>query len=255
MRTHLPKSQSLGRLLTTALIMVSLTGCSAENAPLDPEVLEITYTYRSTDLVIGDQTLRYALATPNNYSPDTASPLTLALHFGGEVTPDLGRDFLTGFIEPALGQLGSILVAPNCPSGDGWTDPGNVALVLALVDSVQAEFNIAPAQKLVIGYSLGAIGAWHFAAHYPDVFAAAIPVSGFPNLATGDDQVGIPVRVFHGRNDFSFMYGNVEQLVGDLQAQGKDVTLTTVDDAMHFDVSKFIQPLTRMVSWLREIYE
>ena len=73
----------------------------------------------------GDNGLRYAIAVPEAYDGSTAVPLVLALHFGwggGSPPPDYSATFLRVLVEPALRDLGAIIVAPLSPGG-AWTDP------------------------------------------------------------------------------------------------------------------------------------
>src|SRR5262245_22840348 len=74
--------------------------------------------------------IHYAISVPPNYHGE-AVPLILALHFGGD-PQGAGRAMLDILIEPALGELGAIVVAPDSVGG-GWGTPANEQAVDALL--------------------------------------------------------------------------------------------------------------------------
>ena len=69
---------------------------------------------------------RYTIALPHNHAADQPAPLILALHFAGHGSPFYGKLILTELVEPALGQLDAIIVAPDC-TGPDWTHPQSKA--------------------------------------------------------------------------------------------------------------------------------
>lgn len=98
--------------------------------------------------------LRFTISIPNTYSEQMQSPLVVALHYGGEVTPFYGRGMIDGIVGPALEDLHAIVVAPDSIAGD-WTDPTNEAAVFQIMDSVIASYNVDKSKTLLTGYSMG----------------------------------------------------------------------------------------------------
>lgn len=109
------------------LASVALAGCGAQGgnpAPTEPppEPAQLTENgpgvyYEMTTAPSGSL-LRYTLLVPPAYDGETPVPLVVALHYGGEVTPFYGGGMIETLVEPGLGQLGAIIVAPDATSGD-----------------------------------------------------------------------------------------------------------------------------------------
>ncbi len=196
--------------------------------------------------------LRYTISVPSSYSSDTTYPLVLALHYGGEVTPFFGKGVLTLLVEPAFSELEAVIVAPDCPAGQ-WDNPASEAAVMKLIADVEKHYRIDRSKILVTGYSLGAIGSWYLAARHPDVFSAAIPISGKPPEKM--TFVGIPVYVIHSRADEIFPFNEVRKKVQPLIARGGAVRLMAVDGLSHYETKRFIPSLKSAIPWIREVWK
>ncbi len=194
---------------------------------------------------------RFTLSIPERTHDQGPAPLVLVLHYAGEPTRFYGRPLLEGLIEPAFRSLGAYYVAPETLGGQ-WHMETNEAFVMALVKEMIEAYGIDPDRTVVTGYSMGAIGAWHFITHYPELFSAAVPISGFPR---GDLQCAIPVSTFHAPADELFPITRLESLVADLQASDCPVQLTTVDAQGHFDLNGFSDALKAVPAWLDDIWQ
>src|SRR5258706_4687047 len=140
----------------------------------------------------GAPTIHYALSVPPRYRGEPV-PLVLALHFGGD--PDgAGRSMLDILIQPALGDLGAVIIAPDSLSG-GWGSPQNERAVNTLLDAVGKSYAIDQKKTIVTGYSMGGAGTWYWADKYPERFSAAVPVSGRPTSSAAAWRV--PVFAVH----------------------------------------------------------
>ena len=177
--------------------------------------------------------------------------MILALHYGGTVTSSTGSDFLSILVEPALGDLDAILIAPNCPSQSGWASQTSTTMVLALLDSMNVWYEVDASRTAVTGYSLGANGTWHFAAYYPERFAVAIPVSGRPGSTMVDAYGDVPMYVIHSRDDEVISFESVEEIVLELQAEDKPVELHALEGATHYQTYAFVGPLSDSIPWIR----
>jgi predicted peptidase len=182
------------------------------------------------------------------------NPLVLALHWGGPLYPYIGGDLLTGLVEPALRELGAIIVAPDRTT-ESWTDPQSEATLLALLDEIQANYAIDPVRTLITGYSIGGMGTWYMAARNPERFAAAIPIAAPPPPDAADNEWKIPLYVIHGRQDELFPLAETERVVRQLEAQGAAVELAIVDRATHYQTDRFREPLQRAIPWIRRAWE
>jgi predicted peptidase len=110
-----------------------------------------------------------------------------------------------------------IVVTPQCPSGEMWTDTD---ALIALLDEVMTEYSVDSNRVYLVGYSMGGHGAWYLAYKYPDRFAAVAPMSGMTNVWWASRVKGIPVWAFHGAQDTLVPVSETEEMVKILEKEG-----------------------------------
>jgi len=220
--------------------------------------------------------VRYAIAVPDGYDGSQEVPLVLALHFGwGEaLPPNYSAIFLEILVEPALRELGAVIVAPLCPART-WVDPASEKAVLALLDHVRKEYRIDPERTLVTGFSLGGMGTWYYASHHAELFRAAIPMASVPMIAQTSESgaeyvqryaesgsvewpealVRMPIYVIHSRDDELIPIGPVERAAAEIEALGGDVEFLAIDAGIgHHETPRYVPYLARAVPWLHEVW-
>ncbi len=200
----------------------------------------------------GDQ--RYTIAFPTGYSENTPVPLILALHFAGHGTPFYGRMILEELVKPALGDLGGLIVAPDCTS-DSWSNPQSEADVLALLDYVSNNFAVDPERVVVTGYSMGGNGTWYLAARNPGRFSAALVLSGWPPDEVGLVDWQVPSYVIHSRQDELMPLEPTRFAVTALAEKGVEIELMVLDGITHFETFRFIDPLRSVVPWIEQVWQ
>jgi predicted peptidase len=196
---------------------------------------------------------RYTIALPAGYSEARATPLILALHWGGSVTPFFGKGVLLGLVQPALHELGAIIVAPDCAHG-GWDNPRSEADICDLLAYLQEHYNLDRERCLVTGYSIGGMGAWYLAARQPGWFTAAIPMASPPPRNAPQIDWQIPLYVIHSRSDELFAYEETLRSVRRLRETGAPIEICAVDGVTHFYTGGFIQPLGASVPWIQKVW-
>jgi predicted peptidase len=196
----------------------------------------------------------YTVAIPFDYSGDQAVPLVLALHYGEHGSPYYGQSFLTSLVEPALRDLGAIIVAPDC-TGDDWTQPNSEQDVLDLLDHIEATYKIDPNRTLITGYSMGGIGTWYLAARHQDRFAAALPMAVTPPSSAVDAAWDIPLYIIHGSEDELFPVRWTETAVEQLVTAGASAELVVLDGVSHHETHRFIEPLQAAIPWIQKTWE
>jgi len=224
----------------------------------------------------GDDGLRYAIAVPKDYDGSSAVPLVLALHFGwgrGSPPPDYSAAFLRVLVEPALGDLGAIIVAPLSPGGV-WTDPETDAKVMALLDHVKHQYRIDEDRVIVTGFSLGGMGTWYFASRHADILSAAIPMASAPMISEGSGSASrvlrfrsggsvrwppamlkLPTYVIHSRDDELIAIGPVEAASAELAKLGADIQFHAIEAGIgHHETARYVPYLARAVPWIREVW-
>jgi predicted peptidase len=210
--------------------------------------------YEKTFTLANGTTMRYTLYIPKSVSSQQEVPLIMALHYGGKVTPWYGKGYLTILVKPALWKLGAIIVAPDCP-GRGWDNPTAEFAVIALMNHIKQHYTINDKQVLLTGFSMGAIGTWYIAARHPDLFSAAIPVSGMAEQSTIEMFPDLPVYVIHSKADEIFPIKDVEKMVQTLESKGVPVKLVVIKRISHYHTEDFTGPLRKAIPWVKQLWE
>jgi poly(3-hydroxybutyrate) depolymerase len=194
---------------------------------------------------LNGQELPYRLFVPKNYDANKPYPLVLYLHHAGlagtdsnnqsgwdncvHLTSEIGSgdDYGGVFTHRAVDKGGQrfdtqeryphFVLAPHAQSpayGFGGGVAGSAsgkehptrALLWAMLDAVQGEFNIDPARLYVTGISMGCYGTWDLIMRSPGVFAAASPQScrGDPDTKLLAPLKDMPIWSMCGTKDSYF---------------------------------------------------
>jgi predicted peptidase len=186
--------------------------------------------------------LDYLLFLPAGYKEDTEKrwPLMLFLHGAGERGSDIAKVTVHG--PPKLvkekADFPFILVSPQCPAGQTWSDDA----LLALVDELIKKHRVDPTRVYLTGLSMGGYGTWSLGTKYPERFAAIVPICGggdilhtlLPPQGKQAALKGLPVWAFHGAKDTLVPLSESERMVNALkQAGNTNVKLTVYPEAEH----------------------
>jgi len=230
-----------------AIVLLLVPGCPrTKEVPLP----DISYG----ELVVNGTRLTFGITLPQGYTPGQPVPLVLALHYGGS-GEYYGKAFALNLVEPALRDLSAIVISPDCP-GSGWANAASENLVMALIAHIVSKYTIDNRRILVTGYSLGAIGSWYMAARQPQVFTAAIPISGSAMPGAEDllGKIRCPVYVIHSRNDEIFPVAAIETLVEKLRGWGIDIHLEIISGLSHYQTTGFVPFLRAAIPWIRQVW-
>ena len=193
--------------------------------------------------------IHYAIAVPRGYHEQPV-PLILALHFGGDPR-GAGHAMVQILIQPALADLGAIIVAPDSLGG-GWSTALNEHAVNALLVAVEKSYTIDRKKVLVTGFSMGGQGTWFWGDKYPDRFSGAIPISGRPTPSA--ESWRIPVFAVHSRDDQVMPIGATEQRIAELKKRGINAQIVVLNGIEHFETYKFVSGLHQAVPWVQQIW-
>jgi len=181
--------------------------------------------------------------------PTAGVPLVLVLHYGGEPQGFYGRPLLEMLVGPAWAELGEVMIAPVAAGGD-WTSAHNRAFALAAMQAAEQRYHTNPAQRVLVGYSMGAIGVWHFLGEGVAEFTAAVAIAGpAPEL---DLATTVPVTALNSSGDRLFPLASTASAVTDLAGRGLPIRLSTIEGVDHFNVAGFRAGLERLLPWVRE---
>ncbi len=244
------------RVFFLILLVFFGLGCGAEDGP-DPSTGAVISASDlvGIELVPGIQTvtvgqppatlLRLTIAVPDTL-PEAGVPLVLALHWAGSDSPHLAETYVTTFAEPALRNLGAIIIAPEATS-TYWAGPVVSRTLSSLVTSALTVWPVDPEQVALTGYSMGGVGAWYMASVYPDLFSATIPVAGLPTAVLEPE---VPLLAIHGELDSFHPLAFTQTAVDSLIALGGLAELVVVPGATHGDVALHAPYLTAAIDWL-----
>ena len=141
-----------------------------------------------------------------------------------------------------------IIVMPQCPLSNYWTDREMLAMALAALDQSTEEFNADPDRTFLTGLSMGGYGAWELARLYPRRWAAVAIAAGgiFWSYAPDRwDQVSTlpaeyaravgrtPLWLFHGSDDNIVVPRQSELLFEAIKAKGGRIRLWIYQGLKH----------------------
>ena len=231
------------RLITTLLIMISCAGISsAQN------------TY-GRDIFISSKgdSLRYRHLEPETYKEGDKYPLVIYLHDVGKKGNDNEKQLAVGanmFLNPVNREkYPAYVLFPQCPKEKWWTydrKPKDfdrlpfadtltteLASVKELIDAYLGNPKVDRSRIYVMGFSMGAVGTYDIVLHYPEIFAAAIPISG--GIAAGHmkEARDVSFRIFHGDSDPSVPVECSRRAYRELSAAGAKVEYIEIPGGKH----------------------
>jgi predicted peptidase len=184
----------------------------------------------------------YLLSLPRGYAQDPAKrwPLLLFLHGAGERGHDLHRVAAHGPPKLVAGgrEFPFILISPQCPEGQTWSDE----TLLALLDSVCSSYRVDTNRVYLTGLSMGGFAAWSLGLAHPERFAAIAPICGggqpIQVLLAGPDKARalktLGIWAFHGAKDPVVPLEESQRMVNALKQAGvPEVKFTVYPEAQH----------------------
>jgi pimeloyl-ACP methyl ester carboxylesterase len=200
--------------------------------------------------------LRYSLYVPGNYNPAQTYPLVLYFH-AANTSPltDLGQ--LVFVSNSAQLKHPSFFLAPyNADNGTAsyfWDMQDDTVQMLA---SLEKEFRIDPDRIYISGASLGGVITWYFVARYPNLFAAAVTVSGeawqkpdmpYPPFS-GYGGLRLPFWVFHAADDSVNSVSDADTAVSSWRGIGGSPIYTRYRSGGHVPAAAYATP--GLVDWV-----
>lgn len=135
---------------------------------------------------------------------------------------------------------------------DGWGEIKEE--VMAMVDKTLADYRTDDKRVYLSGLSYGGFGTWILASHYPDRFAAILPVVGWghPDLMPAIAQAKIPVWCISGGRDAvvenTFFYAGMNKL----EELGHTNIRFTVHEDMEHDAWTRVYAGQDIYNWMLE---
>lgn len=212
---------------------------------------QVAVTAKSTSDKAGEHPWRYFLYLPvsNEESAEQEWPLLLYLHGSSLRGNDLERIKRYGppsFVEKRK-DFPFLTVSPQLPRG-GWPPDG----LNSLLDELLATYTIDPDRVYLSGVSLGAMGAWTFAAAAPERIAALVPICAHGPGSAADVLIKMPIWAFHGAKDKIIPMAPHQKLIETIQELGGNARLTVYPHGDHGSVISPTYKNPELMEWLLE---
>jgi predicted peptidase len=160
-------------------------------------------------------------------------PMILFLHGAGERGNDLKKVKKHGppKIVEKRKDFPFIIVSPQCPTDDWWTE--KVEVLINLLDDIVARYKVDTERIYLTGLSMGGYGTWALASAYPERFAAIAPICGGGKSFMSYRLEDVPVWAFHGAKDRVVPLKESEEMVNAIKARRGNAKLTVYPDVGH----------------------
>jgi predicted peptidase len=183
----------------------------------------------------------YLLYLPGDYQARGTKrwPLMLFLHGAGERGANLWQVATHGppKIVRKKTDFPFIVVSPQCPPGQTWSN----ATLLALLEDVTRKYQVDEGRVYLTGLSMGGFGTWSLGLEHPERFAAIAPICGggdtikvlLPDADKARALKTLGVWAFHGGKDPVVNPEESRRMIEALKRIGNDAKLTIYPEAGH----------------------
>ncbi|MEP7364570.1 MAG: hypothetical protein ABI972_15040, partial [Acidobacteriota bacterium] len=210
--------------------------------------------------------MKHVVYVPTQLERGKLYPFTVYLHgycpeciTHERILRESGLQFWHGY-DRDVQQEPTFLLAP-VGGGERWTAPARRDALFAIIDGLMKEFPIDPKRVYIMGFSMGAAGAWDFLQFRPGFFAAANPQSIGGGDVNAELVKSTPIWATIGRDDNA---QRVEQLTANVakiraangDSRGADTTVMDVNPRFtifpntgHGEAQGATQRIPRLLDW------
>ena len=216
----------------------------------------------------------YRILFPEHYDHRKKYPLLLFLHGAGERGKDNELQLTHGASLFLKGEnrkrFPAFVVFPQCPRDTWWAaidlDMNHIPLKLdfdysrkitaplksaiELTQMLIKKEGVDPKRVYIVGISMGGMGTFEAVYHYPELFAAAIPICGGGDSKAYDKRVSkISFWIFHGAADDVVDVKYSREMVDRLKKMKAEVKYTEYPGVQHESWNEaFAEP--ELLPWL-----
>ncbi|MBE0712856.1 MAG: prolyl oligopeptidase family serine peptidase, partial [Candidatus Aminicenantes bacterium] len=127
--------------------------------------------------------------------------------------------------------------------------------VLKLIAVVRKRFLIDKRHVAVTGFSMGAIGAYRLAARHPELFKAAIPVSGIPSSEDLASLRDMPLFIIHSDGDEVFPMDEAGPAFEILRQKNPATRIDILGGLSHYQTAAYVPALKKAAAWLKKAWK
>ena len=211
--------------------------------------------YESRIFISKNDTLKYRILRPSNYSPAKQYPVHLILHGSGERGDDNFAQLTYGaelFLKKENREnYNSWVIFPQCSKNDRWPsldsdswdknftneikNPNkSLALVILLMDEFIEKKQVDKERIYLSGLSMGGMGTFELLYRRPNMFAAATPICGNGSIDFVDRYANkVSLWVFHGSDDKVVSPKHSLKMVNAIINSGGSPKMTLYENTAH----------------------
>lgn len=180
--------------------------------------------------------IRYLVQLPGEYAArqNATWPMLVYLHGASARGSDL--ELVKRYGPPAAAAQGNglpfVLISPQCPEGEIWTDTDGL---IAMIASVRKQYRINPRRIYLTGISMGGRGVLYLAYKNPATFAAVASLAPYaPITGWGRGLASTPVLIVHGDKDAAAPIHDSEELLEAITKARGSVELKVLPARDHY---------------------
>ncbi|UCE39876.1 MAG: prolyl oligopeptidase family serine peptidase [Candidatus Aminicenantes bacterium] len=211
-----------------------------------------------------DGTLQpYSIYVPKDYDEEVPTALFVVLHGSGvdEVNYALNMAQIISQARMKLQTPKMIMIAPQARGFSDWYLGNSGQDVIECINHVKSLYNIDQKNIIIHGFSMGGYGAWRLSLLYPDLFKAAVILSGAispPPHLKGEDVIDLIDKttgkklnyfIVHGAKDNAVPVESSRKAVQKLKEKGIPHEYIEVKDAYHTGYNKWLE----IFRWLKNL--
>src|SRR4051812_18082793 len=189
----------------------------------------------------GHSTVPYRVFEPQGLAPGQKAPLVLFLQgMGDRGTDNVSQtNWMGGLVNATKsGQYASYVMAPQIDTNSWFqsyssTPTTAMKLTIEALKKVIDTENVDTSRVYVTGLSMGGMGTWDILGREPDLFAAAVPMSGGGDTRTASKIKDVPVWAFHGSEDSIVPVTETRKMIDALRDAGGSPKYTEVQGGDH----------------------
>jgi predicted esterase len=213
-----------------------------------------------------DGTLQpYSIYVPKDYDEEVPIALFVALHGSGvdEIDYAINMARLIGQARMQLKVPKMIMIAPQGRGLSDWYLGDSGKDVIECINHVKSLYDIDEKNIIIHGFSMGGYGAWRLSLLYPDLFKAAVVLSGAispPPFLKGENILELLNRakgkklnyfIVHGAKDNAVPVENARKAVQKLIDLGIPHEYVEVKNAYHTGYNKWVE----IFKWLKDLMD
>jgi poly(3-hydroxybutyrate) depolymerase len=176
----------------------------------------------------------YAFHVPSCVKSEVPAPVLFTQHGAGGTGSAMVEQW-----KPLADAECFIVIGQGSQSGNGWNFNSDVEGLSALIDEVDALWNIDTERRVLHGYSAGAHWSYVIGLANSDSFGGLVVYAGAMSYAESygvwpeGTQGPIPVAIGHGTEDTVVPYAYAQQAESELGGAGWPVELWTASGGSH----------------------